>query len=549
MVPKTVKAVCLASVSFFSLGQASPSAPPAYDLVIRNGMIVDGTGAAAYRADLGISGDRIAVIAPDGLPATSGKKVIDAEGQVISPGFIDTHAHIATNIHEYPLAENFTRQGITTIYASLHSGPQPYPLKPYMDGLKVAVNVGFFAGFNYARTAVLGLDNRDPTPKELAAMKEIVRKSMEDGALGLSSGLTYVPGHFAKTPEVVELAKVASCYGGIYISHMRDEGEGLLDSVNELIRIADEAKMPAQINHHKASGSGQWGYSAKSLALVDAARARGLDIKHDVYPYTASSSGSQLVMPRWALAGGAEGFKARTEDPKQRAKLEADLKHNLLYQQGGADLSRLQFRVLPSDTRYNGKTLADLARDRGLKSTPDEAVQLLIELQLKGGFSAIYHAMEERDVIAFLKHPQAMIETDGDPIGFDEGFPHPRSYGAFPRVIARYVREQKVLTLEEAVRRMTSMPADQIGQKDRGRIRVGAFADLSVFDPARIADQATFTDPHRYSVGISNVIVNGVPIIEGGAMTGDKPGRALAGPSRPIDNSGKKWCAGLAKGA
>lgn len=533
----------LISTALTAPGLSAQTRPaPEYDVVIRGGTIVDGTGKPAFKADLGIKGDRIVRIAPEGLSADSGKKAINATGKIVSPGFFDTHAHIATNIHEYPMAENFIRQGITTIYASLHSGAQPYPLKPYMDALKVTVNVGFFAGFNYARTAVLGLENRDPTPTELEAMKKIVHASMKDGALGLSSGLTYVPGHFAKTEEVVELAKVASCYGGIYISHMRDEGEGLIKSVEELIHIAEAAKMPGQINHHKAAGSGQWGWSARTLAIIDAARAKGLDITHDVYPYAASSSGSQLIMPGWALAGGPEAFRKRTEDPVIRKKLEADLKHNLLYQQGGADLNRLQFRVIPSDTRYNGKTLADLARDRGLKGTPDEAVQLLIELQLKGGFSAIYHSMDERDFIAFLKHPYAMIETDGDPVGYDDGFPHPRSYGAFPRLLGRYVREQKILTLEEAIRRMTSFAADQIGQHDRGRIREGAFADITIFDPDRIADKATFVDPHQYSVGISDVIVNGMPVIRGGALTGERPGAALRGPSRPVDTSNKPWC-------
>lgn len=513
----------------------TPAAPaePLYDLVIRGGRVVDGSGAPAYRADLGITGDRIAAIARGGLPAQSGKASLDATGQVVSPGFIDNHAHIAVNIHEYPLAENFLRQGITSIIASLHSGPQPYPLRSYMEALKVAPNVGFFAGHSFARVQVLGQANRAPSPKELRRMQQIVANSMRDGALGLSTGLVYVPANYAKTEEVVALAKVASCWGGIYVSHMRDEGRGVVDSVAELIRIADEGKLPAQINHHKATGAGQWGLTARTLAMIDGARARGLDISHDLYPYTASSSSSAIMFPSWAHAGGPEAFRARAADPETRKRLARESLDILVQQRGGADLKRLQFRVLPSNPKYNGRTLADLAADRGLKGTPEEAVDLLIELQLAGGFSAIYHVMDEADVVRVLRHPGAMIETDGDPVGWGEGFPHPRTYGAFPRVLGRYVREQNVLTLEEAVRRMTSMPADQYGQRERGRITVGSFADITVFDAAKIADRATFDEPHAFPIGVTHVVINGVPSIRGGALTGATPGRVLTGPARP----------------
>jgi N-acyl-D-aspartate/D-glutamate deacylase len=504
-----------------------------YDVVILGGQVIDGTGAPAYRADIGLKGDRIARIAREGLKAEDGAQALDAKGLVVAPGFIDHHAHIATNIHEYPLAENFTRQGITTIVASLHSGAQPYPLKPYIDSLRVAPNVAFFTGHSFARDRVLGMQNRAPTPAELLRMQKIVADSMRDGAIGLSSGLVYVPANYAKPEEVIALAKVAACWGGIYVSHMRDEGAGVLDSVRETIQVAETAKLPGQINHHKVQGATQMGWSVQSLALIDAARARGVDFTLDVYPYTASSTGSSVMFPSWALAGGAEAYRARIADPAERKRLEADMLRILMVQRGGADLRKLQFRRVPSDPAFDGKTLEDMVKARGLKGTPQDAVQVIIDLQAKGGFTAIYHVMDEADVERIIRYPLTMVDSDGDPVGFDDGFPHPRTYGAFPRYLGRYVREKKVLSLPEAIRRITSMSADQIGQKQRGRIVEGSFADITVFDADRIADTADFETPHAYPVGIRHVIINGQPVIRAGAFTAALPGRALTDRPRP----------------
>jgi N-acyl-D-amino-acid deacylase len=521
-----------AAFILLAVGLVSPLQLVAFDLLILGGTVVDGTGRPGFRADVAIRGDRIVEVAPNGIQPDAARQVLDARGLIVAPGFIDHHAHIQTTIHQHPLAENFTRQGITTILASLHSGEQPWPLDKYMSELKVAPNIGFFAGHSWARTKVIGLENRAPTAGELEQMKALVEESMKAGALGLSTGLVYVPANYAKTEEVIELAKVAARYGGIYVSHMRDEAAGLLDSVAEVIRIVREARIPGQVQHHKAVGKPQWGWSAKSLAMIDAARKEGLDVTLDMYPYTASSTGSSVLFPQWSLAGGREAFAERAKNPATRAKLEADMKRIFTVERGGADLANIQFRTLPSDRRYDGRTLADLAKDRGLPDTIETGIQLAIELQLKGGFSAIYHSMDEQDVVRIMRHPLTMFDTDGDPVGYGIGHPHPRSYGTFPRVLGRYVRELKVLTLEEAIKRMTSMSADQIGQRERGRVAQGTFADLAVFDAATIADRATYTDPHQYSVGIHHVIVNGVPIIRDGVLTGATPGHALKGPAR-----------------
>lgn len=505
----------------------------AFDVIFAGGTIVDGLGTPRYRADVGIKNDRIIAISSDGLQPEHANVTVDIDGLILSPGFIDNHAHIQTSIHEHPLAENFTRQGITTIMASLHSGDQPWPLDEYAAALEVAPNVGFFAGHTWTRMQVLGMENRPPDHDELQAMRDLVEQSMQQGALGLSSGLLYVPANFAETEEVIELAKVAARYGGLYVTHMRNEATGLLDSVNETIRIASEAGIPAQINHHKAVGVNQWGWSEQTLAMIDAARESGIDITHDLYPYTASSTRSAVLFPQWSLAGGPAEFARRIADAEQNRQIREEMREIIMNDRTGSDLSRIQFRVLYSDESYNGKRLSDLAAARGLPNDIETGIDLIIELQLKGGFSVIFHAMDEADVIRILTHPLAMIETDGDPVSYGDGFPHPRSYGAFPKVLARYVRELGVLSLEDAIRKMTSMPADQYNQKERGRIAEGAFADIVVFDADTIQDEATYTDPHRYPSGISHVMVNGAFVIKSGALTGERPGVWIRGPARP----------------
>ena len=506
----------------------------AYDLVIIGGTVVDGTGADRFTADLGVRDGRVVEIARDGGLSGQGAEEIDATGLIVSPGFVDHHNHVQNQVHRRPLAENFIRQGITTILPSLHSGDQPWPLRDYIDDLEVAPNIGFFAGHSWTRKQVIGMEDRAPTPEELDEMRDLVRETMEDGALGFSTGLLYVPANYAETEEVIELAKVAAEYGGIYYTHMRDEARGLLPAVREAIRVGAEGGLPVHINHFKAMGVDNWGKTVESLALVDSARAEGIDVKVDLYPYMAGSTGSSVLFPQWVLAGGVDSFRVRVTDPETRPRVERETEEWMNRDWTGGDLSRIQFRTLRAFPEYNGKRMSDLAADRGLPNNDATGVQLAIELQLAGGFSAIYHFMDEADVVRIMQHPQAMFETDGDPVGYGLGFPHPRSYGTFPRILGRYVREMGVLTLEEAVRKMTSMSADEIGQSERGRIADGMWADITIFDADRIMDQADYVDPHRYSVGIHHVIVNGVPVILDGSVTGAKPGQVLKGPARQL---------------
>lgn len=504
---------------------------PAYDLLIQGGTVVDGSGAEGFRADVAVQGDRIVEVAREGIPGERARVILDATDLVVSPGFIDHHAHIQ-GIEHRPLAEAFIRQGITTILMSLHGGEQPWPLATYISEMEVAPNVGFFAGHNWIRRQVMGTENRAPTPAELERMKEFVDQTMKDGALGFSTGLRYIPGAYASTAEIIELAKVAARYGGIYVSHMRDEGPGVVESVAEVIRVSSGAGLPGQVQHHKAMGAAQWGLSQRTLAMIDSARAAGVDITHDVYPYTATSTSSAVLFPPWALAGGTDSLRARLAAPATRAQIVAGIKERLTRERGGGDLGNIQFARFPAHPEYNGKTLADFAADRGLPNDLETGVRLAIDLQLRGGFSGIWHVLDEQDVQRILRHRFAMICTDGDLVGHGAGNPHPRSYGAFPRVLGRYVRELKVLELPEAIRRMTSFSAAQIGQHERGLIREGMYADITVLDPETIADQATFTDPHRYPVGIHHVVVNGQVVMRDGSLTGAKPGRALLGPAR-----------------
>ena len=499
-------------------------AAPAYDLLLTGGTVIDGTGTPRRVADVAIRGDRIVAIGAS-LPRRGAARVVNASGQIVSPGFWDNHAHLVT-LADHGLAENFVRQGITTVLAPLHSQDQPFPMDQYRAQVTIAPNVGLFAGHTWIRKRVMGLADRAPTAAELAWMRALVDSAMTQGALGLSTGLEYVPANYANVDEVASLAEVAARYGGIYVTHLRDEGPAVMDALRETLEVGRRARIPVQINHLKVTGAAQWGWSARMLALLDSARAAGMEVAVDVYPYTAYSTYSDLMFPPWVLADGAPAFAKRVADPVTRARLVQE-KRVRFPQQAGAEPSSIQFREVSFDASLAGKTLADYLVATGQPVTLDAAVEALIALQLRGGFIGIFHGMDDADVARFLTHPGTMVETDGDLVTFGRGFPHPRSYGSFPRVLGTHVRERHQLTLEAAVQRMTSLPAQWLGIRDRGTLAVGQRADIAVFNAEAIADGATYTAPHQWPEGIQLVAVNGTVVFENGRMTGALPGAFL----------------------
>ncbi len=499
----------------------------ALDLVLAGGRVVDGTGAAWFFADVGIRGDRIARIGD--LREVAATSRIDVSGLVVAPGFIDPHVHARARLFELPTAEGYLLQGLTTVVDG-NDGSSPLPLAPYFEQLQAATmspNVALFVGQGTVREAVMGTANRKATPAEIAKMQTLVATAMRDGAMGLSTGLAYVPGTYTPTDEIVSLAQTAGGYGGIYISHMRDEGGGVLDSVRETIAIGERAKIPVQISHHKVGGRKQFGQSVQSLELIAAARKRGVDVTFDQYPYTASQTGLSLIFPRWALAD--DKLNERLASPGQRREIKTGMLA-FIDERFGDDPSRIQLVRCGHDPSLAGKSLKDLLAAAKQPITQSATADMVIELQLEGGCSAIFHAYDEPDVERFLRSPVGMIGSDGSLTKPGEGAPHPRAFGTYPRVLGRYVRERGVLTLEEAIRKMTSFPAARLGLADRGVIKAGMIADVTVFDAATIADQATFEDPHHYSVGVRYVLVNGQLTIAKGAHTGVRAGRVLRGP-------------------
>jgi dihydroorotase/N-acyl-D-amino-acid deacylase len=504
-----------------------------YDLVIRNGRVVDGTGAPWFRADIAIRGDAIARIART-IDEPSAR-TLDAAGAMVAPGFIDTHTHARRGINENPTAPNYVRQGVTTVIEG-PDGSSPVPLAPFLaqlDRLPKSVNIGSFIGQGSIRSAVVGSANRAATADEIARMQAMVEQGMRDGALGLSTGLFYVPGTFTPTSEVIALAKVAGRLGGIHTSHQRDDAARVLDSVRETIAIGEQGGLPTQITHHKVIGKANWGRSADTLRLIDDARARGVDVTSDQYPYTASSTSlAAALLPAWALEGGRGAQVARFKDPAVRAKVLAGSAAMIRDERGGGDPKNVQFANCGFDPSLNGRTLADATTRRGLAPTIEHAADTVLWIVEQGGCQGIFHAMSEDDVVRILRHPATMVASDGEVPTFGRGNPHPRSYGTFARVLGVYVRDKHVLTLEDAVRRMTSLPAARVGLADRGILRAGLKADLTIFDPGTVRDRATFERPHQYADGFLAVVVNGQVVFENGAMTPARPGRVLYGPAK-----------------
>jgi dihydroorotase/N-acyl-D-amino-acid deacylase len=513
---------------------ASSVAAQEYDVVLRNGRVVDGTGAPWFRADVAVRGDTIAAVGP-ALPGT-GRRTIDLREQVVAPGFIDVHTHARRGIFEVPTADNYVLQGVTTVFDG-QDGSSPLPLGGLLErvaALPPAVNFGSFVGHGSVREEVMGREDRAPTAAELERMVAVVAQSMREGAFGLSTGLFYVPGAFAGTDEVVALARAAGEVGGIHVSHMRDEAAGVLESVAETIAIGEEGHLPTQITHHKIIGRAGWGKSTETLRLVAEARARGVDVTIDQYPYTASSTSfSAALFPAWALEGGSDARAARLAEPESRARVREVVIGKIRNERGGGDASRLQIASFPDEPALDGQTLADVLAERSREPTVEEAADLVLEIVERGGATGIFHAMAEEDVERILASPFTMVASDGEIPVFGRGQPHPRSYGTFARVLGLYVREQGLLTLEEAVRKMTSLPASRLGLSDRGLVRPGMKADLVAFDPATIRDRATFEEPHAYAEGVSSVLVNGILVVDDGRLTGVRPGRVLLGPAAP----------------
>ncbi len=527
----TIAGMCPALALFAVLSGVLFAQPDRFDLLITGGRIVDGSGTPWYLADIGIRGDTIAAIGV--LDTASAPVRIDARGLVAAPGFIDIHSHGRRGIFSVPTAENYLREGVTTIIEG-PDGSSPLPLGPFFDRLRqtpISINFGAFVGQGSIRQEVMGLANRRATPEEIGRMKALAAQAMRDGAFGISTGLFYVPGNFTPTEEVIEIAKEVGRLGGIHISHMREEAGQVLDSVRETIRIGEEGGLPTQITHHKIIGQPNWGKSVETLKLVEEARARGVDVTIDQYPYTASSTGIAALFPQWALAGGQKATLERLAAPAERARIKATVIEKLKFDRGAGDPRNVSIVNCPFDGSLAGRNLAEITRARGAEPTFDNAAETAIDLVTRGGCSAIYHAINEEDVVRILHSPFTMFASDGEIPVFGQASPHPRSYGTFARVLGVYVREKHALTLEDAVRRMSGFPAARLKLWDRGLLRPGMKADVILFDPARVADRSEYDKPHQYSVGVRDVIVNGKLVLRNNKVTAERPGRVLYGPA------------------
>ena len=531
-----------------------------YDVIIRGGHVVDGSGNPWIKADVGISGGRIARIGRLGEAQAS--RVIDATGQVVTPGFIDMHTH-----SEYPLlydgnAQSKIRQGVTTEVVGEVTSPGPIEgpavgqakemLRRYnidltwnnLDGyfqrlLKsgMSVNVASYVSSCQVRYDVIGYENRPPTADELEKMRQLVASTMEQGAFGLTNALEATCG-YARTDELIELAEVVSRYGGIYATHVRGEGDTVLDSVREAIEIGDKANVPVEVFHLKVAGKNNWGRMPEVAALIEDARARGIDVNANQYPYVAAYHPMLPLLPPWAQEGGVDKTMERLRDPQLRDRIRRNIENglpgwsqNYVQQSGGWQGIVIAGTRTEKNASLAGKTLEELGRIRD-KDPADAFFDLLLDEH--GQVFCMLFMMNEKDVQTALREPWLDIASDGSSLSVEgllgAGHPHPRNYGTFPRVLGHYARDEKVLTLEDAVRRMTSLGAQRLGLKDRGLLREGYWADIVVFDPNRINDKATFATPKQYPEGINHVLVNGHVVIDRGNHTGERPGMALRGP-------------------
>ena len=515
---------------FILLLVTSSCAKIEFDLLILNGTIIDGSGDASYQSDLAIKDDRIVKIG--NLSSYDAKIIINAVDLIVAPGFIDSHTHAIRGIFDVPTAESSLLQGVTTLTDG-NDGTSPYPINDNyaeIEALKISTNWAVFVGQGTVRQEVMGLEDRNPTGEELDQMKSMIADAMEDGALGISTGLFYVPGSFSSTQEIIELSKVAGGYGGIYISHMREEAADILKSINETINIGIEAGIPVQITHHKIIGKANWGLAKNTLKLIDEAINRGVNVSIDQYPYTASQTSIRALIPQWAQAGGRKELLKRIDDPKSRKLLIDGIIERILFDRGGGHPKNVFISKSSWDTSMEGKNLADLCNERGLEPTPYNAAIVVFDIIKGGGASAVYHAINSDDVDLIMQHPMTSIASDGPLTVYNVGSPHPRTYGTFARVLGTYVRERNIISLEEAIRKMTSLPAKILSIDRRGLIKEGYYADITIFDKNVIADKSTFEDPHQYAVGVNSVIVNGIIVVENGMHNGNRPWKVLRGP-------------------
>lgn len=532
---------------------------PQFDVLIRNGRVFDGSGSPGVSASVGISGDRITAVGP--LADATARETIDAAGLAVAPGFINMLSWADEPLLVDGRSQSDIRQGVTLeVFGEGWSmgplnermkteqlagqGDLKFPidwttLGEYLSGLErkgISPNVASFVGATTLRIHEIGYADREPTPEELERMKALVRQAMREGALGVGSSLIYAPAFYAKTPELVELAKAAGEFGGMYISHMRSEGARLLEAIDELIQIAREAKVPAEIYHFKAAGKPNWEKTDAAIARVEAARREGLRVTADIYTYPAGATGLNATMPPWVQEGGYDEWVARLKDPAIRVRVKNEMTtptaewENFFVGAGpeGILLSGFKTEALKPLT---GKTLAEVAKMRG-KPAEETAMDLVIEDGSR--VEAVYFLMSEDNLRKKLRLPWVSFASDSGSIApegvFVRSNPHPRAYGNFARWLGRYVRDEKLVSLEEAIRRLTSLPAQNLGIKQRGRLAEGFHADVVVFDPAAIRDHATFEKPHQYATGVRHVLVNGTLVLKDGEHTGARPGRVVRGP-------------------
>jgi N-acyl-D-amino-acid deacylase len=515
-------AVTLAAAVSVSADQIQP--PSRIDLLIRNAHVFDGNGNPWILADVAVAGDRIQAVGK--LDGAKAAKTIDANGLALTPGFIDVHSHAGGGLATAELkhGQPVLAQGITTVIVNPDGGG-PTDLAEQRTGYEkqgIGLNVGLMVPHGAVRQAVIGMTDRDPDSEQLARMVDLVRQGMRAGALGLSSGLYYAPGSYSKTGEVVALARMAAQYGGVYSSHIRDEADysiGVVAAVQEVITIAEEAGLIGVVSHMKALGPASHGLSLALIERIEAARARGVQVYSDQYPYNASGTGvTGALVPRWAQVGGRDALMKRIKGP-ERAKVLQEVKINIA-RRGGAETLFIS-RYAP-DPSIEGRHIGELAQ--AAATTPEEHALNLLE---RGDASLVSFNMSERDIELIMRQPWNMTSTDGDLVPMGRGKPHPRAYGAFPRKLRLYVRERAVVDLPFAIRSMTSLPAQVFALKDRGQIRPGAFADILIFDPAKVHDPATFQEPHQLAQGMTHIVVNGVVVRENGVFTGELPGRVL----------------------